>query len=193
MSIRNYYTVLGIGPGSSLSEIKKAYRRKAKEYHPDINKSPGASERFIEINEAYEFFISHRPEPSETLIRDGDSSSEMSDIFNAWMAKERAKARARAARYARAKYEEFRNSPLYRTSNVLSLWADYVTIIFGVLIMIAPIFGVVHRTRQDGEISPQGVFAAFILLFVGFIIISVSYFDVKRRKRIIRSLKNEKG
>ncbi|MDY5383620.1 MAG: DnaJ domain-containing protein, partial [Campylobacter sp.] len=48
------YETLGIVKGASNDEIKKAYRKLAKEYHPDINKSPEAEEKFKEINAAYE-------------------------------------------------------------------------------------------------------------------------------------------
>ena len=51
---RDYYEVLGVARGASEDELKKAYRRLAKQYHPDTNKEPGADARFIEINEAYE-------------------------------------------------------------------------------------------------------------------------------------------
>lgn len=51
---RDYYEVLGLSKGASEDEIKKAYRKMAKKYHPDINKEPGAEEKFKEINEAYE-------------------------------------------------------------------------------------------------------------------------------------------
>lgn len=46
---------LGVNPPSDKYEIKTAYRRMAKKYHPDINKDPGATERFQKINDAYEF------------------------------------------------------------------------------------------------------------------------------------------
>mgnify|MGYP002622859553 CR=1 FL=1 len=51
---RDYYEVLGISKGASEEEIKKAYRTLAKKYHPDVNKEPGAEEKFKEINEAYD-------------------------------------------------------------------------------------------------------------------------------------------
>jgi molecular chaperone DnaJ len=51
---RDYYEVLGVGRGASQEEIKRSYRRLARQYHPDVNKSPEAEARFKEINEAYE-------------------------------------------------------------------------------------------------------------------------------------------
>ncbi|MCR5230269.1 MAG: molecular chaperone DnaJ [Solobacterium sp.] len=51
---RDYYEVLGISKSATDAEIKKAYRSLAKKYHPDVNKEPGAEEKFKEINEAYE-------------------------------------------------------------------------------------------------------------------------------------------
>ncbi|MDO4814662.1 MAG: molecular chaperone DnaJ [Gemella sp.] len=54
MAKRDYYEVLGLAKGASAQEIKKAYRKLSKQYHPDINKEPGADEKFKEIAEAYE-------------------------------------------------------------------------------------------------------------------------------------------
>lgn len=51
---RDYYEVLGVPKSASAQEIKKAYRSLSKKYHPDINKEPGAEDKFKEINEAYE-------------------------------------------------------------------------------------------------------------------------------------------
>ncbi|GJM59190.1 molecular chaperone DnaJ [uncultured Dubosiella sp.] len=51
---RDYYEVLGVDKGASQDNIKKAYRKLAMKYHPDVNKDPGAEDKFKEINEAYE-------------------------------------------------------------------------------------------------------------------------------------------
>ncbi|MBT9316142.1 molecular chaperone DnaJ [Leptothoe spongobia] len=51
---RDYYEVLGVSRGADQDEVKRAYRRLARKYHPDVNKDPGAEDKFKEINRAYE-------------------------------------------------------------------------------------------------------------------------------------------
>lgn len=51
---RDYYDVLGVSKDASQKEIKQAYRQLAKKYHPDLNKEPGAEEKYKEVTEAYE-------------------------------------------------------------------------------------------------------------------------------------------
>lgn len=51
---RDYYEVLGVARGSSKDDIKRAFRSKARELHPDVNNSADAHERFQELNEAYQ-------------------------------------------------------------------------------------------------------------------------------------------
>ena len=51
---KNYYDILGVDKSASADEIKSAYRKLAKKYHPDLNKEPDAANKFKEINEAYE-------------------------------------------------------------------------------------------------------------------------------------------
>ena len=98
MSKRDYYEVLGLSKGASADEIKKGYRRKAKELHPDSNTSdPSAESKFKEANEAYD--VLKDPERKAAYDRfghaafeggmgggggqrQGDFSSAFSDVFD---------------------------------------------------------------------------------------------------------------
>lgn len=50
----DYYSILGVSKNASKSEIKSSYRKLARQYHPDVNKEPGAEQKFKEISNAYE-------------------------------------------------------------------------------------------------------------------------------------------
>ena len=54
MQFKDYYDILGVEPGAGEAEIKTAYRRLARKYHPDVSKEAGAEEKFKAVNEAYE-------------------------------------------------------------------------------------------------------------------------------------------
>jgi curved DNA-binding protein len=54
MSKRDYYEVLGVAKGATDDQIRAAYRKLARQYHPDVNKSPDATKKFAEVQEAYD-------------------------------------------------------------------------------------------------------------------------------------------
>ena len=60
MDSRGYYAILGVSHNANFLEIKKSYRKLAKEYHPDRNKSPLAEETIKKINEAFEILSDRR-------------------------------------------------------------------------------------------------------------------------------------
>ena len=54
MEYKDYYQIMGVGRDASADDIKRAYRRLARKYHPDVSKEKDAEARFKEIGEAYE-------------------------------------------------------------------------------------------------------------------------------------------
>ena len=54
VAFQDYYEALGVSRDADAAEIRRAYRKLARQYHPDVNKEPGAEDRFKAISEAYE-------------------------------------------------------------------------------------------------------------------------------------------
>lgn len=63
-----YLHILELHPGATKAEIKAAYRRLSKKYHPDVSKDANAKERFIEVNEAYKFLTQVGPSPHRERV-----------------------------------------------------------------------------------------------------------------------------
>ncbi|MBI4645215.1 MAG: J domain-containing protein [Bacteroidia bacterium] len=145
--VHNYCTILGINEDAGINDIKKAYRKKAKEYHPDLNKAPGAHFQFIIINEAYSFLLRVINENrslkdfNSFVYRKPNQNPQSKTYYSReeWIHHERAKARARAAYYAQMKFNEFKKTTVYKTSRVVSEIFDYIYFVAGILIITVPI------------------------------------------------------
>lgn len=164
----DFYMVLGLQDGSSIEDIKKAYRKKAREYHPDLNHSGGAMDKFIEATEAYEFLLAHA---NSNYVDQGAFNSTMEE----WNLYRRDVARHRAQKYARASYVQFKNTKFYKTTRIL----DGTTIIFSLIIAIGviifAIYGYIWRLNNmvRGEEKPS-VVSFILLLSVGLIFLGIS-------------------
>jgi len=79
----NYYKILGLEPGSPISEIKKKYKLLALKYHPDkTNGEAKKSNKFIKINEAYEFLSNPENKKKYDTPNFGISETKMRDIYS---------------------------------------------------------------------------------------------------------------
>ncbi len=71
MEFKDYYDILGVDSSASETEIRNAYRKLARKYHPDRNKEPGAEDKFKEINEANEVLKDKEKRASYDQLRAG--------------------------------------------------------------------------------------------------------------------------
>ena len=72
---QDFYETLGVPRDAEPADIQRAYRRLARQHHPDINKDSGAEERFKDIAEAYDCLLYTSPSPRDGLLSRMPSSA----------------------------------------------------------------------------------------------------------------------
>ncbi|MCU0376708.1 MAG: DnaJ domain-containing protein [Bacteroidales bacterium] len=168
MNLWDYYKLLGLRQGASDDEIRKAYRRKALEYHPDRNRSEGAHEMFIRVTEAYDYLTSH---PHGRNI----SEEEVLRNYQAWVSYRQAEARKRAEEYARVTYATFRKSTLYKSTSIIDGTTVFLGLGLAIAVIFMTLFGYTYRLKR--ATSPQeepSVTLALVSIVIGIIYLSVS-------------------
>ncbi|MHC1732589.1 MAG: DnaJ domain-containing protein [Bacteroidales bacterium] len=192
MNLWDYYRILGIRQGASNDEIRRAYRKKALEYHPDRNHSPEAEEMFIRVTEAYEYLTSH---PHGRNI----SEEEVRRNYQAWVNYRQAEARKRAEAYARASYTEFRKSPVYRSTTHIDGAMVFLGLLLGTAVMIMSVYG--YKYRMQVAFNPKeepSLMLAALTFIMGFsyTVISLLYLSAwvaqqKKKKQLADERKKE--
>lgn len=194
MNLHDYYSILGIRQGASYDEIRKAYRRKAMEYHPDRNHCENAQEMFIRVTEAYEYLISH---PHGRNI----SEEEARRNYQAWVDYRRAEARKRAEEYAKKSYSAFRKSPIYKSTTVIDGTMVFMGLGLGLAVILMTIFGYSYRLRtatSPREEPSLSLAAVSLIIGIMYLVISVFYLSAwiaqeKKKKNNGAKDKNQKS
>ncbi len=132
--IQKYLDILDIQKYTTKDVLKRAYRKKAKELHPDRNPSPNAHEEFILLNEAYEY-LSNKGS-GETFCYNHKTYTNENSYQRDWEKEQKEKARAKARRYAKMKREEYMNSPYYKKTEALGLILDLILNFIGMVVMM---------------------------------------------------------
>lgn len=184
MTLAEYYDELGIPFCSSLDEIKKAYRIKARMYHPDKNSEPGAKDKFIKATEAYEFLVANY----EHIAFD---EAGFNKAIDEWRKYRQDRSRYRADMYARSSYVNFKNSRFYRSTRILNGTSIVFSFGIAVMVLVYTISGYIIRIKdpyQEEGFHP--LFSFIMLLTLSAILFTVSFINLldyirqaKKRKR----------
>lgn len=187
--MNKYYLILGIPANSGLEDIKKAYRRLAHEFHPDVSRLPDARERFLEINEAYEY-LSNKLKLAQALKVHYKGEEETSqDTIDAWLAGERERMRARAKKYADMKYRNFKKSETYQATLKVDNSLQVAGLILGSIVIAGCFLGVWSQWKSNPIfVDASYIIRSLIASLVGFMMVSYSGYKIFSRLK----LKNRK-
>ena len=169
MTITDYYKILGLPANSSIYEIKKAYRKNARLYHPDINPAPDAKDHFISITEAYEFLIANNDK-----IKTDDQAYQQA--MDDWRKYRQDRSRKRATVYAHASYGAFKNTNFYKTTRIFDGTTIIFSFIISIMVLTYAVYGYIYRLKNPiPGIEKPSVFAFIMLLIPGMIFFIVSF------------------
>jgi len=171
MTVADYYKILGLPVNSTPDEIKKAYRQKARQYHPDMNPSPEAKDMFILATEAYEFLLANW---------DKDDEDDYRKAMEDWRKYRQNRSRNRARVYAQASYIRFKNTKFYKTTRIFDATTIIFSLAISVMVIVYTIYGYFYRLHhpEPGE-EDLSVFAFIMLLVLGMTFFTISFIFLK--------------
>ena len=120
--VKNYYKSLGISPSANKHEIKAAYRKLAKKYHPDKNSSINAKNIFIEINEAYAYLNDDKHKILENPVSNSFNKSKSRSRYSVEELNKRMEWAKKYAYYKKIKEEKVNEITYYNIQNSYFSW-----------------------------------------------------------------------
>jgi DnaJ-class molecular chaperone len=183
--LAKYYDILCISHEADIHEIKHAYRIKAKLYHPDINNSLNAHEKFIEIQEAYQHIMTYKTissmatqqaheqkrrqqQQGQTTYQTYDKEEEFDyDLYREWLINEMRKARENV------KYKKQQKSKQAKTLHSIG---NYICIGMGILTF----FGAISGLHTGGKNS---IFTGVCTILVSMTMIVYAIIDLEKVKK----------
>ncbi|HPI68512.1 MAG TPA: DnaJ domain-containing protein [Bacteroidales bacterium] len=187
MTLADYLRILDLPDNASLDEIKKAYRKKARTYHPDINTSPEAKDKFIEITEAYDFLIAN-------YDRITDNEKEYQEVMEQWRKYRQKRSQQKARTYAQASYIKFKKSELYRTTRIFDGTTVIFSLIISIMVIAYSLFGYFYRLKHPlPQFGKPSVFSFIMVLLMGIIFFIVSIIYLKAYIETYRKQRKKTG
>jgi uncharacterized membrane protein len=186
MTVSDYFRILGLEKGCTVDEIKKAYRIKARLYHPDINPSPEAKDRFIAATEAYEFLLTYR----EKVVNDDEAFKQAMDD---WRKYRQYRSRRRARVYANASYKRFTNTSFYKTSRIFDGTTIILAMVISIMVLVITVSGYFYRLHHPVPgLEKPSVFVLIEFILFGSILFGVSYIFMRAYLQGLKKNKPDK-
>ena len=190
--VKNYYKTLGLSTSATKAEIKIAYRKLAKKYHPDKNKSKQASQLFIEVNEAYAYLTNERssykinyPEKTTNSNKSKYSEDELRKRMN-WARKYAQYKKVKEERMMELEYYKIHNSSRKKIINLI----NWVSIGFAFLILMD--FKILPTRSMEVDLITKYVDVGSDKLVFKFKDINDNYFNFGVSLDDVRFLNNAK-
>lgn len=175
-----YYKILGVGPNATLAEIKRAYHLRAKELHPDRNKSPNANQDFDLLHDAYDYLVGVKT----GKIAAGHSKQE--DDFVKWWRQQEARTRQAARTRPRTGWPRYKqredveddttNDAVNTVSNVFLLLGTFV------LTIVIPVCAIILK-------GWTGFWVSVIIIFVTLPVTATVIPQLSRLRDYVHNLK----
>nr|WP_158210468.1 DnaJ domain-containing protein [Myroides phaeus] len=144
--MKDYYKIIGVSKTASIDEIKKAYKKLAFKYHPDVSTLSNSHEKFIEISEAYEILSDETKRKNYDNLNKSDfSESPHSEKYTTYQ-KHKKEAERKAEQYSKTDFKNFKSSVLdtmYKVYDNSKKGAQFgCGLYFGLTFIGASIFGI---------------------------------------------------
>lgn len=159
-----YYDLLELSPGSDMEQIKRAFRKKAKLYHPDINRAPFAKAHFIRIREAFELLEKDRRQKDYFKAKQANKS------YNRYYAGRQQYFSGKDPKGHRSKKEEF-DFAACTEGKIIYCTVHLVFILVGLLIFLDPIIIAIQHQFDPFKPLYDSVFTAIITMIFGMVMI----------------------
>lgn len=171
--LENYYKILGVKPGVDEKNVKKAFRKLALKYHPDVNPEPGSSEKFQRICEAYEVILGHIQKETVIIADQEEKEEEIDPKIYEEIIRE---AREKAWERAKMKYEKIKAEKEFFENNDLIIIFKYIGNYLAIPLALGMIAVPIYMAITESFVV---FFATIFFWIVGFILLSHIYSNRK--------------